>query len=358
MSGLNAADAAHRRPTRSPGSTETETLLPKPRFHLDLWLSFTIQNWVLDLGRPVVMLVFPSDSFPQNFPGAAVYLQVLFNLTSPLILIKVTSTSTRHIEHVTVETFLRPRHHQNVCSPVAMLERCPGTPPLPAVHLGIVAVVMGTSLHLVADSVTRRLLLIGYQLHLSVRDNLVLQEVRPSSLVGYWISHQTMMSSQCDGCCFVSQVDVCELLFHYDDTVGHVMWSVPLFLVLLFFFSGSYCHRTQEEALPPAAWMLLAPNTAYYWYMITEGQTFILFIFTCFAMAATVMCQRRRGMVPDCNGLFMLYALPLVAVWVACMWNDAVLRKKHPGLMYVPQPRAVYTLHLRHVDQDTTELLI
>ncbi|XP_035497883.2 ceroid-lipofuscinosis neuronal protein 6 homolog isoform X2 [Scophthalmus maximus] len=292
---------------RSPGSTETETLLPKPRFHLDLWLSFTIQTWVLDLGRPVVMLVFPSDSFPQNFPGAAVYLQVLFNLTSPLILIKVTSTSTRHIEHVTVETFLRPRHHQNVCSPVAMLERCPGTPPLPAVHLGIVAVVMGTSLHLVADSVTRRLLLIGYQLHLSVRDNPVLQEVRPSSLVGYWISHQTMMSSQCDGCCFVSQVDVCELLFHYDDTVGHVMWSVPLFLVLLFFFSGSYCHRTQEEALPPAAWMLLAPNTAYYWYMITEGQTFILFIFTCFAMAATVMCQRRRGMVPDCNGLFMLY---------------------------------------------------
>uniref|UniRef100_A0A8D3B7P7 CLN6 transmembrane ER protein b n=1 Tax=Scophthalmus maximus TaxID=52904 RepID=A0A8D3B7P7_SCOMX len=285
------------RAPRSPGSTETETLLPKPRFHLDLWLSFTIQTWVLDLGRPVVMLVFPSDSFPQNFPGAADYLQ----------------------------TFLRPRHHQNVCSPVAMLERCPGTPPLPAVHLGIVAVVMGTSLHLVADSVTRRLLLIGYQLHLSVRDNPVLQEVRPSSLV-----------------------DVCELLFHYDDTVGHVMWSVPLFLVLLFFFSGSYCHRTQEEALPPAAWMLLAPNTAYYWYMITEGQTFILFIFTCFAMAATVMCQRRRGMVPDCNGLFMLYALPLVAVWVACMWNDAVLRKKHPGLMYVPQPRAVYTLHLRH----------
>uniref|UniRef100_A0A8D0A9K0 CLN6 transmembrane ER protein n=1 Tax=Sander lucioperca TaxID=283035 RepID=A0A8D0A9K0_SANLU len=89
-------------------------------------------------------------------------------------------------------------------------------------------------------------------------------------------------------------------------------------------------------------------------YLITEGQTFILFIFTFFAMIATVMHQRRRGMVPDGNGLFMLYsfsaALFLVAVWVACLWSDGALRKKHPGLIYVPQPRAVYTLHLR---QDT-----
>lgn len=42
-------------------------------------------------------------------------------------------------------------------------------------------------------------------------------------------------------------------------------------------------------------------------YLITEGQTFILFIFTFFAMTATVMRQRRRGMVPDADGLFMLY---------------------------------------------------
>lgn len=40
-------------------------------------------------------------------------------------------------------------------------------------------------------------------------------------------------------------------------------------------------------------------------------------------------------------------ALLLVGVWVACLWNDGVLRKKHPGLIYVPQPRAVYTLHLQ-----------
>uniref|UniRef100_A0A3B4W943 CLN6 transmembrane ER protein n=1 Tax=Seriola lalandi dorsalis TaxID=1841481 RepID=A0A3B4W943_SERLL len=271
-------------------------VLPKPRFHLDLWLGFTVQNWVLDVGRPVVMLVLPADWFPLNRPAAADYLHFLYNITAPLILLK-------------------------------MLERSPRTPPLPAVHLCIVAVVMATSFHLVADSVTRRLLLIGYQLHVSVRENPVMKNLEPSSLV-----------------------DAFELLFYYDDTLGHLMWYIPLFLILLLFFSGCFCPRSQEERMPSAAWMLLAPNAAYYWYLITEGQTFILFIFTFFAMTATVMHQRRRGMVPDSNGLFMLYsfsaALCLVAVWVAGLWNDPVLRKKHPGLIYVPQPRAVYTLYL------------
>ncbi|KAE8277050.1 Ceroid-lipofuscinosis neuronal protein 6-like protein [Larimichthys crocea] len=271
------------------GSAEAEAVLSKPRFHLDLWLLFTVQNWILDVGRPVVMLVLPVDFFPVNRPGAVEYLHIL-------------------------------------CLNAAQDSATP------AVRLGIICVVMGTSLHLVADSVTRRLVLIGYQLHLSVRENPVMQELKPASLV-----------------------DAFELLFYYDDTLGHVMWCVPLFLVLFLFFSGSFSHRNrkQEEKMAPAAWMLLVPNAAYYWYLITERQTFILFIFTFFAMTATVMHQRRRGLVPDSNGLFMLCrysfsaALVLVAFWVSCLWSDGVLRKKHPGLIYVPQPRAVYTLHLQ-----------
>ncbi|XP_074490439.1 ceroid-lipofuscinosis neuronal protein 6 homolog [Sebastes fasciatus] len=278
-----------------------EAVLSKPRFQLDLWLGFTVHNWILDVGRPVVMFILPADWFPLNRPGVAEYLHILYNISTPLILLK-------------------------------MLERSPRTLPRPAIHLGIIAVVMGTSLHLAADSITRRLLLIGYQLHLSVRENPVMRNLKPSSLI-----------------------DAFELLFYFDDTLGHLMWYVPLFLVLFLFFSGCFHHRRQEEEkMPLAAWMLLVPSAAYYWYLITEGQTFILFIFTFFAMTATVMHQRRRGMVPDGNGLFMLYsfsvALFLVAVWVACLWSDGVLRKKHPGLIYIPQPRAVYTLHLR---QDT-----
>nr|XP_046251186.1 ceroid-lipofuscinosis neuronal protein 6 homolog isoform X1 [Scatophagus argus] len=210
-----------------------------------------------------------------------------------------------------------------------MLQRSPRMLPLTAVRLGIITVVMGTSLHLVADSITARLLLIGYQLHLSVRENPVMKNVEPSSLV-----------------------DAFELLFYYDDTLGHLMWFVPLFLVLFLFFSGCFRHRKEKEMMPPAAWMLLVPNAAYYWYLIAEGQTFILFIFTFFAMTATVMHQRRRGLVPDGNGVFMLYsfsaALVLVVLWVAWLWNDGVLRRKHPGLIYIPQPRDVFTLHLRH----------
>ncbi|XP_070764000.1 ceroid-lipofuscinosis neuronal protein 6 homolog [Enoplosus armatus] len=283
--------------SRSAGSAEVESVLSKPRFHLDLWLGFTVQNWILDVGQPVVMLVLPADWFPLNRPSAAEYLHILYNISTPLILLK-------------------------------MLERSPRTLPRPAVHLGIIAVVMGTSLHMAADSITRRLLLIGYQLHLSVRENPLMKNLKPSSLI-----------------------DAFELLLYYDDTLGHLMWYIPLFLVLFLFFSGCFSDGKQEEKMPPAAWVLLVPSASYYWYLITEGQTFILFIFTFFAMTATVMHQRRRGLVPDGNGLFMLYsfsaALFLVAVWVVCLWNDGVLRKKHPGLIYVPQPRAVYTLHVR-----------
>ncbi|KAM7002340.1 ceroid-lipofuscinosis neuronal protein 6 homolog [Tautogolabrus adspersus] len=293
---LHAAKFMCSRPV---GSEEIDPVLSsKPRFHFDLWLCFTAQNWILDVGRPVATLVLPADWFPRNRPGVVEYLHILYNISAPLVLLK-------------------------------MLERSPRKLPRLAVHLGIISIVMGTSLHLVADSITRRLFLIGYELHLSVRENPVMQDLKPSSLI-----------------------DAFELLFHFDDALGHLMWYVPVFLVLFLFFSGCFSHRKQEEKIPAAGWMLLAPNAAYYWFLITEGQTFILFIFTLFAMTATVMHQRRRGLVPNSNGLFMLYsfcaALLPVAVWVVCLWNDGVLRKKHPGLIYVPQPRAVYTLHLQN----------
>ena len=65
-----------------------------------------------------------------------------------------------------------------------MLERSPRTLPRTAVRLGVITVVMGTSLHLATDSIIRRLMLIGYQLHLTVRENPVLKNLNPSSLVG------------------------------------------------------------------------------------------------------------------------------------------------------------------------------
>lgn len=84
---------------------------------------------------------------------------------------------------------------------------------------------------------------------------------------------------------------------------------------------------------------------------MTEGQIFILYVFTFFAMAATVIQQRQRGFVLDSNGLFLFYnfilTLVLVVVWVAYLWNDEVLRKKYPGVIYVPEPWSFYTLYLK-----------
>lgn len=91
-------------------------------------------------------------------------------------------------------------------------------------------------------------------------------------------------------------------------------------------------------------------------YLVTEGQFFIPFIFTFFAMMATVVHQKRKGFLPDGNGLFLLYSfslsLVLMSVWVGCLWNDKVLRRKYPGVMYIPEPWAIYTLHLREKQTD------
>lgn len=85
-------------------------------------------------------------------------------------------------------------------------------------------------------------------------------------------------------------------------------------------------------------------------YLVTEGQIFILFIFTFFAMLALVLHQKRKRLFLDSNGLFLFYSfaltLLLVALWVAWLWNDPVLRKKYPGVIYVPEPWAFYTLHV------------
>uniref|UniRef100_A0A668RQB4 CLN6 transmembrane ER protein b n=1 Tax=Oreochromis aureus TaxID=47969 RepID=A0A668RQB4_OREAU len=272
---------------RSAGSTQVEAVRPRPCFHLDLWLSFTFQNWILDVGRPVVMLVLPADWLPLQHPGVADYLHFLYNVTAPLILLK-------------------------------MLERSPRMLPGLAVRLGIIAVSMGTTLHLVADSITRRLLLIGYQLHLPVRENPIMRNLKPSALVDFF-----------------------ELLFYYDDTVGHMMWYVPFFLVLVLFFNGCFSRREQEERMPPSAWMLLAPNAAYYWS--------VCFTTTSFAHVLSVLKVQSLKYLREEQNVLLGLTLVLVAIWVACLWNDSILRTKVPGLIYIPQPCTVYTLHLHQM---------
>lgn len=86
-------------------------------------------------------------------------------------------------------------------------------------------------------------------------------------------------------------------------------------------------------------------------YLVTEGQITELFLLTFVAMVAMVIFQHHKGLGPDSNGLFLFYSFGvtvfLVALWVAYLWNDPVLRNKYPGLIYVPEPWSYYTLHIK-----------
>ncbi|XP_069766609.1 ceroid-lipofuscinosis neuronal protein 6 homolog isoform X2 [Narcine bancroftii] len=276
---------------------DPENLDKKPQFHLDLWFYFTLQNWILDFGRPIAMLILPLEWFPLNKPSAGDYFHMAYNIITPFLLLK-------------------------------LIERSPKTLSHSAVYICIITFVMGASIHLVSDSVNHRLILSGYQLHLSVRENPMMKDLKPETLI-----------------------DSFELLYYYDESLGHLMWYVPLFIISCLYFTGCFTRCSKESRMPLSAWLLLGPSSLYYWYLVTEGQIFVLYVFTAFAMMAIVMHKKRKGLVMDSNGLFLFYsfciALVLISVWVAFLWNDKILRKRYPGVMYVPEPWAYYTLHIK-----------
>ncbi|KAM9586112.1 ceroid-lipofuscinosis neuronal protein 6 isoform 1-T1 [Trichechus inunguis] len=313
------------------GSIKADEAAPAP-FHVDLWFYFTLQNWVLDFGRPIAMLVFPLEWFPLNKPSMGDYFHMAYNIITPFLLLK-------------------------------LIERSPRTLPRSMIYVSIITFIMGASIHLVGDSVNHRLLFSGYQHHLSVRENPIIKNLKPETLI-----------------------DSFELLYYYDEYLGHSMcprplsppstsslilspqpcrahlfqplwgWGclclgyIPFFLILFMYFSGCFTPTKAGSSMPAAALLLVVPSGLYYWYLVTEGQIFILFTFTFFAMLALVLRQKRKRLFLDSNGLFLFHSfaltLLLVALWVAWLWDDPVLRKKYPGVIYVPEPWAFYTLHV------------
>ncbi|XP_007549042.1 ceroid-lipofuscinosis neuronal protein 6a isoform X1 [Poecilia formosa] len=266
-------------------------------FHFDLWLCLTLQNWILDFGRPIAMIVLPLEWFPLNKPSVGDYFHMIYNVVTPFLLLK-------------------------------LMERAPRPVPRTAVHLCIITFVMGASIHLVGDSINHRLILSGYQLHLSVRENPIIKDLKPASLI-----------------------DSFELLYFYDEHLGHLMWYIPFFIIVLIYFSACFSDSEDQEKMPLSGWLLLGPSSLYYWYLATEGQITGLFLLAFLAMFTVRIFQKCKGLAPDSNSSFLFYSfsvtLLLVFLWVAYLWDDPVLRNKYPGLFYVPEPWSYYTLHIR-----------
>ncbi len=126
---------------------------------------------------------------------------------------------------------------------------------------------------------------------------------------------------------------------------------LPYFLCFLLFFNTTFLPAKIKSTSAKGFWPLAILNSAYYWYLVTEGQITPLFIVTTSLMTIIWLYQRFvNGNRLDINGRFLLFTfhmtIILVAVWTSVFWNDEVLRTKYASsLIYVPEPWSVYSLH-------------
>ncbi|CAL1546136.1 unnamed protein product [Lymnaea stagnalis] len=267
-------------------------------FHYDLWWILALDNWIFDFGRPIAAMWVPLEWTPLDKPSIGDYFHMAYNVITPFCLLKLIERSTHRLS-------------SNVT------------------YLSIIVFVMGASIHLVGDSVNHRLIHLGYKNHLSVADNPIMKDIRPKELVKSF-----------------------ELLYRYDEEIGHLMWYIPFFLCLFLYYVGCFTKSTVKGQRISFTWSILVlVSGIYYWYLATEGQIFPLFFFTYLAMLGVNIFNRLRGRSSDLNGQFLVWTFTLTtgltAVWCCWLWNDETLRKKYPGLLYIPEPWAYYTLYLR-----------
>ena len=148
-----------------------------------------------------------------------------------------------------------------------------------------------------------------------------------------------------------SLIETFELIYFYDEQLGHEMWYIPLFITYTVYFAGSFVPAGRREAgLGLRGWALVVFSAGYEWYLVTEGQIFPIFTITLFVMLCLLLWRHQQGMMMDCNAKFLLWRslLTLLAVccWVAWLWDDASLRDKYPGWLYVPEPWSYVSLYI------------
>ncbi|XP_050402285.1 ceroid-lipofuscinosis neuronal protein 6 homolog [Patella vulgata] len=267
-------------------------------FHFEIWLLLALENWIFDFGRPIAASYVPLEWSPLNRMSVGDYFHMAYNVITPFCLLK-------------------------------LLEKSPKKISSTVTYLTVITFVMGASIHLVGDSINHRLGHVGYLHHLSVRDNPIMKTLQPPGLVN----------------CF-------ELLYSFDEEIGHLMWYIPFFFSLFLYFMGSFLPSSKaRSSLGVRHWLLLIFSAVYYWYLVTEGQIFSVYILTFVAMVIAVLVNFSQGKKPDINGRFLFYtfsmSLVLIAVWVMFLWDDEVMRNKYPGVIYIPEPWSFYTYYYK-----------
>lgn len=197
-------------------------------------------------------------------------------------------------------------------------------------NLFLITLVMGASIHLVGDSINHRLSLIGYQYHLSLEDNPIMKELKPKELVKSF-----------------------DLLYFYDEVLGHYMWYLPYFGCLMLYFQSCFKHEATQSVSEKKNnsintvkftiiesilyRLLILLSASYYWYLVTEGQITPLFLFTIGFMLFSLMIHSNSKL--DQNGKFLLetflLTLVFVSIWCYWLWDDKELRKKYTSVLYV-----------------------
>lgn len=148
-----------------------------------------------------------------------------------------------------------------------------------------------------------------------------------------------------------SLVHTFELIYFYDEQLGHEMWYIPLYIAYTVYFSASFLPSGQHRAgLGVGGWALVVLSAGFESYLVTEGQIVPLFSITLVAMVLLLLWRWWEGAVMDSNAVFLLsrsvLTLLVVGGWVYWLWDDAQLRDKYPGWLYVPEPWSYVSLYV------------
>ena len=138
-------------------------------------------------------------------------------------------------------------------------------------------------------------------------------------------------------------------MYFFDEYLGHSLWYIPLFMVYLIYFFGCFAENQTSSYLSPSHCCLLLFSTIFNWYLITEGQIIEIFLIKIFLMILMYLWNKWSNRFLDLNGQFLflqnIFTLLLIMMWVIYLWNDNVLRVKYPGVLYVPEPWAYWSLY-------------